>query len=116
MKEQVPVEKLAKGMFVADLDRPWVGTPFLMQGFVIETDREIEQLRNCCKQVVVDRSLSQGDQFIPEPVEKLAVSQRIRTAPKAHIYKDKEDKPADAAGDSGDGILGSLGKDRKSVV
>ncbi len=30
MKEQVPVEKLAIGMFVAELDRPWVGTPFLI--------------------------------------------------------------------------------------
>ena len=115
MKEQVPVERLAKGMFVADLDRPWVGTPFLIQGFVVETDREIEQLRNCCKHVVVDRSLSKGDQFIRNPADRLAASQRIRTAPRAHIYKDKEDKPADAAGESGDGILGSLGKIFKSA-
>ncbi len=117
MKEQVPVEKLAKGMFVADLDRPWVGTPFLMQGFVVETDREIEQLRNCCKYVMVDRSLSTGKEFIPDLVEKLAVSQRIRTEPKARIYQDNDkDSSADVrAGEAGDGLLGSLGKIFKSA-
>jgi hypothetical protein len=69
MREQVPVEKLAVGMFVAELDRPWLGTPFLIQGFVIETQAEIDQFRSCCKHVFVDRSLSVGDQHIPEPVE-----------------------------------------------
>lgn len=24
------------GMFVVELDRPWVGTPFLLQGFLID--------------------------------------------------------------------------------
>ena len=26
---------LKVGMFVADLDRPWVDTPFLLQGFLV---------------------------------------------------------------------------------
>ena len=111
MKEQVPVEKLAIGMFVADLDRPWVGTPFLMQGFVIETEREIQQFKNCCKLVIVDRSLSTGDQFIPDPVEVKAVVPRERPEPKAHIYKDKPG----AGGESGEGFIGSIGKIFKSA-
>lgn len=109
MKEQVPVEKLAIGMFVADLDRPWVGTPFLMQGFVIETEREIQQFKSCCKHVIVDRSLSTGDQFIPAPVEKSVAPQRVRAEPKAQIYKDK---PQD---ESGAGLMGSIGKIFKSA-
>lgn len=110
MKEQVPVEKLAIGMFVADLDRPWVGTPFLMQGFVIETEREIQQFKSCCKHVIVDRSLSTGDQFIPDVVEKPVAPQRVRAEPKAQIYKDKP-----KAEEAGGGLMGSIGKIFKSA-
>ena len=111
MREQVPVEKLAVGMFVAELDRPWLGTPFLIQGFVIESQREIEQFQRCCKHVFVERSQSLGDQFIADPVEKKIVPQRTRPEPHAHIYKD--DKNAGAQTD--DGFLGSIGKIFKSA-
>lgn len=42
------------GMFVADLDRPWIDTPFLFQGFLIENDEHLAQLRQYCKFVQVD--------------------------------------------------------------
>lgn len=111
MREQVSVDKLAIGMFVAELDRPWVGTPFLMQGFVVETEREIQQLQRVCKHVFVERSLSTGDQFIPDPVEKKVAVQRARAEPQAKIYKDKQD--ADSA--EGGGLIGSIGKIFKSA-
>jgi HD-GYP domain-containing protein (c-di-GMP phosphodiesterase class II) len=110
MREQVPVDKLALGMFVAELDRPWLGTPFLMQGFVIESQSEIEQFRACCKHVFVERSLSVGDQFIPDPVEKKAAPVRIRPEPRAQIYKDKV-----ASGQTDESLLGSIGKIFKSA-
>ena len=111
MKEQVPVEKLAIGMFVAELDRPWVGTPFLMQGFVIESDKEIAQFQRCCKHVFVERSKSLGEQFIADSVEPKLATQRMRAAPKAQIYKDKPD----ADGQAHDGFMGSIGKIFKSA-
>jgi HD-GYP domain-containing protein (c-di-GMP phosphodiesterase class II) len=54
MKTEIPPSKLKIGMFVSDLDRPWLGTPFLLQGFLIENDKQIGQLRESCKFVVVD--------------------------------------------------------------
>ena len=36
MLSKVDVKDLKIGMFVADLDRPWIDTPFLLQGFLIE--------------------------------------------------------------------------------
>ena len=45
MKERVEVEALTVGMFVAELDRPWLETPFLLQGFLVESQREIDDLR-----------------------------------------------------------------------
>ena len=44
-KTNVPVINLQIDMFVSDLDRPWIETPFLLQGFVIENDAEIATLR-----------------------------------------------------------------------
>ena len=38
MSQKVMSKDLRIGMFVADLDRPWIDTPFLLQGFMIEDD------------------------------------------------------------------------------
>ncbi|MEK7666148.1 MAG: HD-GYP domain-containing protein [Pseudomonadota bacterium] len=53
MKTKVDVHDLRKGMFVSELDRPWLGTPFLFQGFEIQTDEEMQQLRALCQYVYV---------------------------------------------------------------
>jgi HD-GYP domain-containing protein (c-di-GMP phosphodiesterase class II) len=111
MREQVPVDKLAIGMFVAELDRPWLGTPFLMQGFVIESQAEIEQFKRCCKHVFVERSLSLGDQHIADPIEAKKPPLRTRPEPQAHVYKDEKGK-GEA---SGEGLMGSIGKIFKSA-
>lgn len=109
MREEVPVEKLAIGMFVAELDRPWLGTPFLIQGFVIETPEQIAEFRQCCKHVFVERTLSKGDQYIADPVEKKSVAPaRPRAGPQVHVYKD-----VDGSVDSG--LIGSIGKIFKSA-
>ena len=57
-------------MFVAELDRPWLGTPFLLQGFLIEDDEQILELGRICQFVYVDRTRSVGVHFAPKPVEK----------------------------------------------
>ena len=46
------------GMFVAQLDRSWLETPFIVRGFEICKDNEIELLRKFCKHVYVDVSRS----------------------------------------------------------
>ncbi len=50
-------------MFVADLDRPWVDTPFLLQGFLIENEEQILALKTHCEWVMVDRAKSTGSEF-----------------------------------------------------
>lgn len=70
-------------MFVSDLDRPWLGTPFLLQGFLIENDQHIEQLQEHCKFVVIewDRSTQglQTAKFISK--EKVEPNRRAPTTP-----------------------------------
>jgi len=56
MKSEVKtsVEGLVVGMFVSRLDRPWIKTPFLLEGLNIKSDDDIEQLRKLCSYVYVD--------------------------------------------------------------
>lgn len=53
-ERRILVGLLQKGMFVSRLDRDWVGTPFPFQGFLIESDRDIEKLGDYCTSVFVD--------------------------------------------------------------
>lgn len=57
----VPVGSLCHGLYVAELDRPWLGTPFLFQGFTIKTDEELEQLREYCDSVRIDPARSDAE-------------------------------------------------------
>ncbi len=50
----MPVDKLEFGMYIAELDRPWEGTPFMFQGFVLSTRKQLDALKKYCKKVYVD--------------------------------------------------------------
>ena len=51
---QVSVYELASGMFVSKLDRPWTQTPFSIQGFLVRSSLDIENLRAYCDYVYID--------------------------------------------------------------
>jgi len=72
MATKVFTTDLKVGMFVADLDRPWVDTPFLLQGFLIEDEDQIRALRQHCEYVIVDRARSTGDQYQAPSAEDVA--------------------------------------------
>lgn len=54
MKKKTNVSDLHIGMYVSALDRPWLETPFLFQGFFIETEDDLKQLREQCQFVYID--------------------------------------------------------------
>ncbi|MEO5702293.1 MAG: HD domain-containing phosphohydrolase [Gammaproteobacteria bacterium] len=54
MKKKVLVGDLAPGMYVYDLDRPWIETPFLFQGFSIDSYGQIKELKEHCEYVYID--------------------------------------------------------------
>jgi HD-GYP domain-containing protein (c-di-GMP phosphodiesterase class II) len=66
MRETISTQQVEKGMFVLELDRPWLETPFLMQGFLVEDDAQIADLRRYCATVTIDRSRSVGVHFATE--------------------------------------------------
>ncbi len=64
-------------MYVAQLDRPWLETPFLFQGFEIREDSELKLLRQYCKHVYIDISRSS----LPEEQVTKALEARDHEAP-----------------------------------
>lgn len=65
--EKFNTQDLQLGMYVSQLDRPWIETPFPLQGFHIRTQDDLEKLRIWCRHVYVDRRLSKND---PGPAEQ----------------------------------------------
>ncbi len=60
MRKKIPVQELRLGMFVGELDRPWVGTPFKYQGFVVRMPQELEDLKKFCREVYIDTERSEA--------------------------------------------------------
>lgn len=75
-KVQLHVSQLKLGMFVSELDRPWLGTPFLFQGFRIQSVQEIERLKTVCENVYIDIEKSR----------MVGAATNRKTAPDRRIY------------------------------
>jgi len=58
LKIMLAVKNLSKGMYVSELDRPWLGSPFIFQGFRITNSEELQQLKDTCQYVYVDKEKS----------------------------------------------------------
>ena len=94
MATKVLTTDLRVGMFVAELDRPWTDTPFLLQGFLIEDGDQIAELRKHCEFVVIDRARSVGAEFAaavdaPRPAPAPARGTSITTPATAAPGKSK---------------------------
>lgn len=110
MYRKVKQEDLRIGMFVADLDRPWIDTPFLLQGFLIEDEEQLRQVMDCCQWVMIDPQRSTGQAYEaplkpkPKVIEKREVTDDLRVhimrveAPAEGTYflSDEEQRAVDA--------------------
>ena len=54
--KKVHVSGLQIGMYVSKLDVDWLDTPFMYQGFLIESMDDIEQLEKYCEYVWIDQA------------------------------------------------------------
>ncbi len=61
-KVRVECADIAIGMYVCELDRPWLDSPFLLQGFYIKDRQDIDTVREVCEYVFVDK-LFERDQI-----------------------------------------------------
>ncbi len=56
--KKVKITDLIKGMYVSRLDRPWIETPYPIEGFYIQNDDDIRKLSSLCKYVYIDIDLT----------------------------------------------------------
>ena len=91
-------------MYVCQLDRPWLSTPFPFQGFVIKDKFEIDQLQSCCGQVFVD--IDKG-QLTEAQIRALARGEEKNTPLQPRTNGSEAPAPSEALVD---------GAERESVV
>lgn len=84
---KLPVGDVQVGMFVCELDRPWLETPFILQGFEIQCKEDIEALEEYCEFVYVEKSSALAAYQLREREEQAAKNQKRLPARKT---SDKE--------------------------
>ena len=82
---KIDVDGLRVGMYVCSLDRPWLETPFLFQGFFIRNDKEIEDLRRYCDFVEID--LEESDAKILDLLSPVGGESRQRTTSTSVLHR-----------------------------
>ena len=65
MEYMVNVEDLQPGMYVSRLDRPWLETPFLFQGFTLRDQDHIREVQQCCEFVYVESTRTDSAVDLP---------------------------------------------------
>ena len=67
MEKKILTNDLAIGVFVCRLDRPWLDTPFMFQGFKVRLREEIALLGKYCRYVYIDTTKGKD---VPTAVEQ----------------------------------------------
>lgn len=63
---EMPAMALRPGMYIAELDRPWLETPFALQGFMVQDDDDVEYVAKHCNVVFVDPRRNASGQVLPK--------------------------------------------------
>lgn len=94
-ERMVAISDLRVGMYVCRLDRDWVGTPFLLQGLMVESKDDIATLAGLCSHVFVDITMG----LAPDEGRQLLERAPLRAPP---VRKLREYGPGEI-----EGLLGS---------
>jgi HD-GYP domain-containing protein (c-di-GMP phosphodiesterase class II) len=78
---ELPPEHLTMGLYVCGLDRPWEETPFLFQGFILESDEDLQMLRRLCKVVYVEVSVEDAEELKSATRRRSGAPARVQQAP-----------------------------------
>lgn len=76
MEKRVNTNDVTKGMYVCRLDRPWLETPFLLQGFYVMDDEEIHSLKEYCEYVYIETEAPDIKLENPEPLNGKSLNQQ----------------------------------------
>ncbi len=76
-------------MFITELDRPWIETPFWVQGFDLKTDEELDALQRYCSSVYIDIRRGLEAEYYMEDDLELSTSRYLenRIQKKYHLVR-----------------------------
>ncbi len=83
---RVEVANLQMGMHIVELDRPWLETPFLMQGFELRNKSQLRTLEKYCQHVFI-RGHSTAAQKQSQPTGRVQSPKLISKADKGSLLK-----------------------------
>jgi putative nucleotidyltransferase with HDIG domain len=90
IKTKVPIGNLQIGMKVVELDKPWLETDFMMQGFIIENQDDIDDITRQCKFVYVEGVVTLKPTNIERRVENQGLFARQIKSDKKSIKTPKQ--------------------------
>lgn len=107
---KVRLPDLELGMYVSRLDRPWLETPYVLQGFYINSEEDIDELLKYCEYVYVDIELSKAQEEVAQKFNQRVLSSEEEKAllinKKPRKYQDETsfDTELEKAKSSHDGL------------
>jgi putative nucleotidyltransferase with HDIG domain len=63
---KVDVADVSLGMYVASLDIPWEESRFIFKGFLLEEEKELNEIRKVCQYIIADKARSVNVTFAPK--------------------------------------------------
>jgi hypothetical protein len=96
---RIPVSSLQVGMYISDIDRPWVETPFLLQGFHVKDLAEVDKVQLYCEYVYIEESYSPKAKFKSNHRMQMVTS-RVVNGPRKASSNDSSREDSKSAGPS----------------
>ena len=90
--QKVQTTDLVLGMYVAELDRPWLESPFPIQGFYVRSDMNIRKLAEQCAFVYVDPR--RYDTRIVDVNLKVVPATPTKSAPPSNVVRLASARPS----------------------
>ena len=109
-KVRVECADLVIGMYVCDLDRPWLDSPFLIQGFYIKDNDDIDTVRDICEYVFVDKVVEREklNSSLPGASSAVLMTTRVvksgNSNPNSRLSRSAEDRQRNSPANSEQGI------------
>lgn len=75
---KISVQGLRVGMFVSRLDRPWLATRFALEGFLVNNEADLDEIRRLCSYVFVDTTRGTSPDLRYVQIETSEASERER--------------------------------------
>jgi len=83
---KVEIANLQMGMHIVELDRPWLETPFLMQGFELRNKSQLRTLEKYCKHVFI-RGHSAAAKTRSQPAARAQPTQLVKKGDKGSLLQ-----------------------------